>query len=264
MSTWPSTTQESTFSHRALKFTKRLIRDLINQRMDGWAELLDTQYVLETPEGAIFHGEDGRLDAALFEAGKLLRSFPADGKLQYPVPPLNEQICSVIVSKTPSNQSSTAPNAASLYYVFVWVARNEKLKLSQCYMCANKTSNASSAAPVAPPAIRLAGKIMSRLQVRTADGEYYWIERDDIVFARARGQYTELHCTKRTLLLHTLIKNALAQIGSPLVRIARSYAVNPRYVDSLRGEMLYLTTGNRIPVPARRIKEVRDLLSAGM
>lgn len=45
------------------------------------------------------------------------------------------------------------------------------------------------------------------------------------------------------------------------MRVHRSYAVNPIYVSRLAGETLYLVNGAKLPVPAKRVKDVRLMLA---
>ena len=105
-----------------------------------------------------------------------------------------------------------------------------------------------------------AGERQIALRAHDTLGTTYWVMPSDIVYVKASRQYTEVYCTDRTLRLRGSFSNVCEQLGSHVVGIHRSYAVNPLYVTRMEGEMLYLETGDKLPVPARRVNEVRRLL----
>ena len=49
----------------------------------------------------------------------------------------------------------------------------------------------------------------------------------------------------------------LDRLPATFVRVHRSYAVNPAYISRFEQDSLYLTTGTAIPIPAKRLREVR-------
>lgn len=92
-------------------------------------------------------------------------------------------------------------------------------------------------------------------------GTTYWVQPAEVVYIKAARQYTEVHCTDRCLRLRGPFTGVLESLAQTVTKVHRSYAVNPAYVERLEGEMLYLKTGEKLPVPARRVTQVRTLLS---
>ena len=87
------------------------------------------------------------------------------------------------------------------------------------------------------------------LQARGTDGVTHWIQPDSIIYVAAAHQYTDIYCTDRRM-----------RLSSVVVRVHRSYAVNPAYISRFEQDSLYLTTGAVIPIPAKRLREVRHAL----
>lgn len=95
------------------------------------------------------------------------------------------------------------------------------------------------------------------LQARGTDGVTHWIQPDSIIYVAAAHQYTDIYCTDRRLRLRASIASIADQLNSVVVRVHRSYAVNPAYISRFEQDSLYLTTGAVIPIPAKRLREVR-------
>lgn len=95
------------------------------------------------------------------------------------------------------------------------------------------------------------------LQTRGTDGVTHWIQPDSIIYVAAAHQYTDIYCTDRRLRLRASIASIADQLSTVVVRVHRSYAVNPAYISRFEQDSLYLTTGAVIPIPAKRLREVR-------
>ena len=95
------------------------------------------------------------------------------------------------------------------------------------------------------------------LQARGTDGVTHWVQPDSIIYVAAAHQYTDIYCTDRRLRLRASIASIADQLSSVVVRVHRSYAVNPAYISRFEQDSLYLTTGAVIPIPAKRLREVR-------
>ena len=98
------------------------------------------------------------------------------------------------------------------------------------------------------------------LQARGTDGVTHWVQPDSIIYVAAAHQYTDIYCTDRRLRLRASIASIADQLSSVVVRVHRSYAVNPAYISRFEQDSLYLTTGAVIPIPAKRLREVRLVL----
>ena len=263
-------TGSASLVHRALHLTQLLIWDLFNHQTDKWLNVLDEQFVLVTPHAVVYRTDAARFNAARASIVELLSKSRNLDSLQYHIHVIGRDTCGITVSTTPAGRQPDANSLSpdlSLYCTLIWTQRDQKVLLSHCHVHAENVPPAALRATSKPQALAAASvrqaaanRHAMRLQMRTADGQTHWIDRNDIVYVKACRQYTELHCTSRTLRLHALFKDVLAQLGTTVVRVHRSYAVSPRFVDSLRGEMLHLTTGEKVPIPSRKIKEIRDLL----
>jgi len=138
----------------------------------------------------------------------------------------------------------------------VWVHTNSRRGLT-LVLCHNSEQ---VLAPTRRGSMRTPNERQIALRAHDTLGTTYWVMPSDIAFVKAARQYTEVHCVDRTLRLRGSFSSICEQIGSHVVNIHRSYAVNPLYVARMEGEMLYLETGDKLPVPARRVNEVRRLL----
>ena len=104
------------------------------------------------------------------------------------------------------------------------------------------------------------GNRQPALRARGTDGVTHWIQPDSIIYVAAAHQYTDIYCTDRRMRLRASIASIADQLSSVVVRVHRSYAVNPAYISRFEQDSLYLTTGAVIPIPAKRLREVRHAL----
>lgn len=144
----------------------------------------------------------------------------------------------------------------SIISSMVWIRANGKRGLA-LVLCHNSEQ---VLAPARRGSMHALNERQIALRAHDTLGTTYWVMPSDIAYVKAARQYTEVHCVDRTLRLRGSFSSICEQIGSHVVSIHRSYAVNPLYVARMEGEMLYLETGDKLPVPARRVNEVRRLL----
>ena len=99
------------------------------------------------------------------------------------------------------------------------------------------------------------------LQANDSSGTTHWLSPEDIVYVEANHQYTNVHCRTKNVRLRATFSNVVEQLGDTVMKVHRSYAVNPLYASHLEREILYLTTGDKVPVPSKRVRQVRkDLM----
>lgn len=99
------------------------------------------------------------------------------------------------------------------------------------------------------------------LQASDTKGTTHWVAPAQIMYVAAAHQYTNVYCVDRTVRMRASLGSILEQLAGTVVRVHRSYAVNPIYVSRLAGETLYLVNGAKLPVPAKRVKDVRLMLA---
>ena len=87
------------------------------------------------------------------------------------------------------------------------------------------------------------------------------VQPDGIVFAEARKQHTLLHCANADIVLYGCMGSVLNQLKLNLVRVHRSFAVNPRHVERLDKRNLVMDDGSVIEIPTKRLAQAKaDLL----
>lgn len=81
---------------------------------------------------------------------------------------------------------------------------------------------------------------------------------EEIVYVEAHGHKCTIHCVKDVFDVNTGITAIAARLGDGFVRLHRSYLVNPWHLRTISAKGALLDNGERLPVPARRVKELRD------
>ena len=173
--------------------------------------------------------------------------------------------------------------SASVLQSFVWIADSDqpdaRVKLVACHISlpeeqsAGSGISAESIRSFASELLRASGTRTNgelktspkegkvSLQARDSKGLTHWVQPSSVIYVEASHQYTNVYCRDRSIRLRTPFSTVLEQLGNVVIKVHRSYAVNPAYVSTLENEMLYLTTGDKVPVPAKRVKTVRAALA---
>lgn len=92
------------------------------------------------------------------------------------------------------------------------------------------------------------------------------ISTADILYCQAAGDYVELHCANRRMILFTgSLKILEEQLPATFIRVHRSYLVNLDQVKSLKNDAgkgkLILQNGGDVPVSRRMLPSVRESLT---
>ena len=85
----------------------------------------------------------------------------------------------------------------------------------------------------------------------------YTMNPDDIVYAESSGKRCVLHFRDRTLPVNLLLRELCDQLPDQFVRTSRFYVVNVLYVQGVGKDGIVFSTGEKLSVPERRIKEVQ-------
>lgn len=97
--------------------------------------------------------------------------------------------------------------------------------------------------------------------VHDVQGAAHLVQPDSIVYAEARKQHTLLHCANADVVLYGCMGGVLDRLDVNLVRVHRSFAVNPRHVERLDKRSLVMDDGSVIEVPTKRLAQAKaDLL----
>lgn len=98
------------------------------------------------------------------------------------------------------------------------------------------------------------------LVVRDATGTTHRIAHPDIVYLEAVKQRTIIHCTNRDVVVYRCLSAVLADLEKLMIRVHRSFAVNPQHVAYLHKNNLALDNGASIIIPAKRLADVKSML----
>lgn len=152
---------------------------------------------------------------------------------------------------------------------FIWETNNETPKLRHWHVsCPVQPPEGDAAYP------RQAGRQLfehvqamlrdreqqDTLVVRDATGTTHRIAYPDIVYLEAVKQRTIIHCTNRDVVVYRCLSAVLADLEKAVIRVHRSFAVNPQHVAYLHKNNLALDTGADIIIPAKRLADVKSML----
>lgn len=98
-----------------------------------------------------------------------------------------------------------------------------------------------------------------------ADGRLQQIHHDEIVFAEAFGDYIKVHLTNRFLLTHLTMTRLVEALPSDrLLRINRSYLVQRKYIRTLTGNTVTMSTGHQLAIGTNYRDAVKEQIRQGL
>lgn len=100
------------------------------------------------------------------------------------------------------------------------------------------------------------GSAPRRLQLRSEDGIIF-VDPEEIVYAESAGKRSVLHLRDHTVTVGVLLRELCEMLPDQFVRTNRFYVVNVRYVQGVGREGVIFSSGERIPIPERRVKEIQ-------
>lgn len=95
-----------------------------------------------------------------------------------------------------------------------------------------------------------------RLQLRS-EGGIVFVDPEEIVYAESAGKRCVVHLRDRTVTAGVLLRELCEMLPDQFVRTNRFYVVNVRYVQGVGREGILFSTGETIPIPERRVKEIQ-------
>lgn len=99
------------------------------------------------------------------------------------------------------------------------------------------------------------------IAVHDVQGVAHLVQPGSVVYAEARKQHTLLHCPNADIVLYGCMSGVLDRLDLNLVRVHRSFAVNPRHVERLDKRDLVMDDGSVIEIPTKRLAQAKaDLL----
>lgn len=100
------------------------------------------------------------------------------------------------------------------------------------------------------------GATPRRLQLRS-EGGIIFVDPEEIVYAESAGKRCVLHLRDRVVTVSALLRELCETLPDQFVRANRFYVVNVRYVQGVGRDGILFSTGESIPIPERRVKEIQ-------
>ena len=95
-----------------------------------------------------------------------------------------------------------------------------------------------------------------RLQLRSEDGIVF-VDPEEIVYAESAGKRSVVHLRDRNVTANVLLRELCEMLPDQFVRTNRFYVVNVRYVQGVGRDGILFASGEQIPIPGRKIKEIQ-------
>lgn len=100
------------------------------------------------------------------------------------------------------------------------------------------------------------GDAPRRLQLRSESGIIF-VDPEEIVYAESAGKRSIVHLRDRDVTVCVLLRELCEMLPSQFVRANRFYVVNVRHVQEVGRDGILFTTGESVPIPERRVKEIQ-------
>ncbi len=101
-----------------------------------------------------------------------------------------------------------------------------------------------------------AGDAPRRLQLRSESGIIF-VDPEEIVYAESSGKRSIVHLKDRDVTVCALLHELCEMLPSQFVRANRFYVVNVRHVQEVGRDGILFSTGESVPIPERRVKEIQ-------
>ena len=95
-----------------------------------------------------------------------------------------------------------------------------------------------------------------RFQLRSEDGIVF-VDPEEIVYAESAGKHCIVHLRDRKVTANVLLRELCEMLPDQFVRTNRFYVVNVRFVQGVGRDGILFASGEQIPIPERRVKEIQ-------
>lgn len=99
-----------------------------------------------------------------------------------------------------------------------------------------------------------------QIVVRARDGVTYYVPTGHIVCVEAEGKHSKLYTDDKTIPACDSFGTLVSRLPAEFAPVQRSFVVNLDRVRELLKRGIVLSNGMEIPIPARRLAEVRNLM----
>lgn len=190
---------------------------------------------------------------------------------EYRVVAVSEADCSVAGRFIAIGQPEGDQIQAQWYRItLVWRVASRQLQLAHLHLSVPKSSEdgwenfpvrADTDTYRYMKSLAKLGNSRNNVSLYDTEGTVHWVHPSQVVYLEAQRKRTIVHCMTRDIVVPAVIKDTVEMIGDKIVRVHRSYAVNRDHVVELKAGRLLLDDGTSIGVPAKRLADVRALLS---
>lgn len=254
----------------ALMESKEYVRHLWSKDFDWCAGRIAQDFVWIGPEHdeRFFSSDEFRtyLSGFLSDVGQVTVS-----EEEYRVVAVGEAGCSVAGRLLAIGQPEKEQLVTQWYrFTFVWRTAEDGLELAHLHLSAPKAEEGEwQNFPVRSDtdtyrylkSLAKLGKSRRNVALYDVEGTVHWVHPSQVIYLEAQRKRTIVHCMTRDIVVPSMIKDVVEMIGDKIVRVHRSYAVNRDHVVELKAGRLLLDDGTSIAVPAKRLADVRALLS---
>jgi ketosteroid isomerase-like protein len=105
------------------------------------------------------------------------------------------------------------------------------------------------------------GSSRKSVSLYDVEGAVHWVHPSQIIYLEANRKRTVVHCMTKQITVPAMIRDTVEMVGDKVIRVHRSYAVNRDHVIELKAGRLLLDDGTSIAIPAKRIADVRAMLT---
>lgn len=147
---------------------------------------------------------------------------------------------------------------------FVWQAAGDTLQVFHAHLSQGFLKKEGSFSSVRPEAGESIHPMRETIVLRDAEGISHFLSLADIIYVEASRQSTYVHAETGTFRMSEGISHLVERLDSCFVRIHRGFAVNSGHVIGMRPGYVLLDEGTSLPVPSRRLTEVRTKLAEAL
>lgn len=156
---------------------------------------------------------------------------------------------------------------------FVWEQTGDGLKIKHIHI-----SNPMGELKVAEGKLfvnelgKMAGEyLMNHIRTMQEKKQIIVTDKNDIIHFLVLSEVVYVDANGRDCIIHTVqgehinarmsITNFLAAAGENFISVHRSYVVNKTYISNIKKYEIIMLDGSRIPIPIKKYKEVREILT---
>ena len=100
-----------------------------------------------------------------------------------------------------------------------------------------------------------------RISFKGKDNSLLYLAENELVYIKSDGHFTTLHCLHDTFESSEAITTLEERFPDLLIRVHKSYLINPSFLKTLRRYEAEMTEGSCIPVSSRRYRDTKEQIN---